>query len=449
MNKLIATILTLAFGITLCAQEKGDILITGGTVITITGDILEDTDVLIRNGKIDQIGEDLSISGDIKTIDADGKYVMPGIIDAHSHIGLDVVNEATDPNTSNVDVGDAINPYDVSIYRALAGGVSISHAMHGSANAVGGQCETIKHRWGTFNPEEMKMVDAPRTIKFALGENPMRVHGERSDIVPRTRMGVEQIFRESFGKAQVYMEAWDNHNKNPLAAAAPPAYDLKMETMADILRGEIIVHCHSYRADEILMLVDVLRDYGVDKICFQHVNEGFKVAPELAEYGAMASVFADWWAYKFEVYYSTAYNAAILTENGVVTSINSDSGELIRHLYHEAAKTQRYGGLSDNEALRLITINPAIQLGIDDRVGSIEVGKDGDITIFDNHPLSIYAIPQQTIVDGVVRFDINDPDDMRILVDPEENISSFIDHHAEDHEDDRCMQDVLEFFSNH
>ena len=219
--------------------------------------------------------------------------------------------------------------------------------------------------------------------------------------------------------------------------------------MADILRGEIIVHCHSYRADEILMLVDVLRDYGVDKICFQHVNEGFKVAPELAEYGAMASVFADWWAYKFEVYYSTAYNAAILTENGVVTSINSDSGELIRHLYHEAAKTQRYGGLSDNDALKLITLNPAIQLGIDDRVGSIEVGKDGDITIFDNHPLSIYAIPQQTIVDGIVRFDINDPDDMRIDIDPEENISTFTNYGTGHHEDDRCMQDVLEFFSNH
>ncbi len=429
--------------------EKGDILIKNGTVITITGDNLENTDVLINNGKIRQIGKDLSGSTGIKTIDATGQFVMPGIIDAHSHIALDVVNESTDPNTSNVAVGDALDPYDIAIYRALAGGVTISHAMHGSANAVGGQCETIKHRWGAYSPESLKMIDAPRTIKFALGENPMRVHGERSDVVPRTRMGVEQIFRQSFGKAQVYMQAWDNYNKSPNTAATPPAYDLKMETMADILRGEIIVHCHSYRADEILMLVDVLRDYGVDKICFQHVNEGFKVAPELAEYGAMASVFADWWAYKFEVYYSTAYNAAILTENGVITSINSDSGELIRHLYHEAAKTQRYGGLSDSEALKLITINPAIQLGIDDRVGSIELGKDGDITIFNNHPLSIYAIPQQTIVDGMVRFDINDPDDMRIDIDPEENISSFIDYQAEDHQHDRCMQDALEFFTNH
>ena len=448
--KFYISIIIFLIGLSCFGQiEKGDILIKNGTVITITGDNLENTDVLISNGKIRQIGKDLSGPTGIKTIDATGQFVMPGIIDAHSHIALDVVNEATDPNTSNVAVGDAINPYDIAIYRALAGGVTISHAMHGSANAVGGQCETIKHRWGAYNPESLKMIDAPRTIKFALGENPMRVHGERSDIVPRTRMGVEQIFRESFGKAEVYMQAWDNYNKSPNTAAEPPAYDLKMETMTDILRGEIIVHCHSYRADEILMLVEVLRDYGVDKICFQHVNEGFKVAPELAEYGAMASVFADWWAYKFEVYYSTAYNAAILTENGVITSINSDSGELIRHLYHEAAKTQRYGGLSDAEALKLITINPAIQLGIDDRVGSIEIGKDGDISIFNKHPLSIYAIPQQTIVDGVVRFDINDPDDMRIDIDPEESISTFIDYQSEDHKHDRCMQDALEFFSNH
>jgi len=427
--------------------ETGTILIKNGTVLTVTDGTLENTDVLIVNGKISKIGKGLTAPNDAKTIDATDQYVMPGIIDAHSHIGIDVVNEATDPNTSNVFTGDAINPFEVSIYRALAGGVTISHAMHGSANAVGGQCETIKHRWGTYDPEEMKMVDAPRTIKFALGENPMRVHGEGNSIIPRTRMGVEQIFRESFAKAKVYMQKWDNYNKNPNAAMEPPTYDLKMETMADILRGEIIVHCHSYRADEILMLVNVLRDYGVSKICFQHVNEGFKVAPELAEYGAMASVFADWWAYKFEVYYSTAYNAAILTENGVITSINSDSGELIRHLYHEAAKTQRYGGLSDEDALKLITINPAIQLGIADRVGSIEEGKEGDIAIFNKHPLSIYAIAQQTIVDGIVRFDINDPDDVRIEVDPEEKLSTFFEREHNHGHGDRCMQDALEFFN--
>ena len=294
----------------------------------------------------------------------------------------------------------------------------------------------------------MKMEGAPRTIKFALGENPMRVHGERGRIVPATRMGVEQIFRQSFAKAQDYAEAWNAYKANPSGISAPPKYDMKMETMKDILDGEVIIHCHSYRADEILMLIDVLDDFGVDKICFQHVNEGFKVAPELADYGAHASVFADWWAYKFEVYYSTAYNATILTRNGVITSINSDSGELIRHLYHEAAKTQRYGDLTDNEALKLITLNPAIQLGIEDRVGSLEVGKEGDIAIFDKHPLSTYTIPQMTIVDGVVRFDVSDPADMRVDVDPEEKLSSYTEHYH-DHEVDRCMQDVHLFFSDH
>jgi imidazolonepropionase-like amidohydrolase len=293
----------------------------------------------------------------------------------------------------------------------------------------------------------MKMANAPRTIKFALGENPMRVHGEGAGIMPRTRMGVEQIFRQGFARAQDYMKEWDEYNRNPAAAVSPPKYDIKLETMADILKGDIIVHCHSYRADEILMLLDVLGDFGVKKICFQHTNEGFKVAPELAAYGAMASVFADWWAYKFEVYYSTAYNATILTRNKVVTSINSDSGELIRHLFHEAAKTQRYGDLTDNEALKLITLNPAIQLGIADRVGSIEVGKEGDIAIFNNHPLSIYAIPQMTIVDGIVRFDINEPNDMRIDIDPEEDFNaSYSESHDHD-TDDRCMQDVWELFS--
>ncbi|MDX1629287.1 MAG: amidohydrolase family protein [Fulvivirga sp.] len=426
------------------AQEKGDILIKNGTVLTITNGTLENTDVLIRDGKIRKIGKKLNAPSGAKTIDATGLYVMPGIIDAHSHIALDAVNEATNPVTAEVWTGDAVDPLDISIYRALAGGVTISHAMHGSANAVGGQCETIKHRYGTVDPEVMKMEGAPRTIKFALGENPTRVHGGGNGILPRTRMGVEAVFRNSFSEAQEYMKAWDEYNQNKGKKGykgAPPEYNLRLETLADILRGNIIIHCHSYRADEIYMLMQVCKDFGINRLVFQHVNEGFKVAPELAEFGAMASVFADWWAYKFEVYYSTAYNATILTENGVITSINSDSGELIRHLYHEAAKTQKYGGLSDNQALATITINPAKQLGIEDRVGSIEEGKDGDIAIFKNHPLSIYTVPKYTIVDGVVKFDSeNDPDDMRIYVNPEQKIDvTFSDS---DYSVDRCMQDT-------
>ncbi len=433
---LIASIIALTLQV--FGQSTGDILIKNGTVITIEDGIKEQTDILIRNGKISQIGEGLSASN-ITEIDAEGMYVMPGIVDAHSHIGIDAVNEATNPVTAEVWVGDAINPFDVGLYRALAGGVTISHAMHGSANAIGGQCETIKHRWGDLDPENWRMKDAPRTIKFALGENPMRVHGEGKNVAPRTRMGIEQEFRRSFAAAKEYKAK----KAKAGTTGQMPEYSLRLETLADILDGKIIIHCHSYRADEILMLMNVLEDYGVDKICFQHVNEGFKVAPELAEFGAYASVFSDWWAYKFEVYYSTAYNATILTRNNVITSINSDSRELIRHLYHEAAKTQRYGDLTDNEALKLITINPAIQLGIDDRVGSIKVGKDGDIVIFKGHPLSIYGTPQYTIVDGVVRFDINeDPDDIRVDVDPTVEIPAFYEQSVYDHEAEGCMQGV-------
>ena len=429
------------------AQETGSILIKNGTVLTVTNGVLAETDVLIENGKISRIGKNLR-ARDVRTVDATGMFVMPGIIDAHSHIGIQATNEATNPNTGEVFIGDALSPFEISIYRALAGGVTASHAMHGSANAIGGQCETIKHRWGETDPFAYAMEGAPRTIKFALGENPMRVHGEGRGIPPRTRMGVEQVFREAFSKARKYQAEWNAYNKRKATDphAVPPDYNLRMETMVDILEGEIIIHCHSYRADEILMLMDVLKDFGVNRICFQHVNEGFKIAPELAAFGASASVFADWWAYKFEVYYSTAYNAAILTRNGVVTSINSDSGELIRHLYHEAGKTQKYGGLTDDEALALITINPAKQLGVEDRIGSIEVGKEGDIAIFNAHPLSIYAIPQMTIVDGIVRFDINDDmDDMRIDVNPEEQFPAFYENLDHDH---NCMQDT-EFFLEH
>lgn len=407
----------------------GDVLIRNGKVLTITNGDLDDTDVLIQGGKITKIGKDLKAPAGIREIDAEGKYVMPGIIDAHSHIAIDAVNEATHPVTAEVNVGDAIDPFDISIYRALAGGVTTSHAMHGSANAIGGQCQTIKHRYGEMDPSSYIFQGAARTIKFALGENPMRTHGEGRGVQPRTRMGVERVIRDAFQQGKIYRDRWAAYEqakkKNP--NTPPPPYNERLQTMADILDGKIIIQCHSYRADEILMLMRVLKDFGVNRITFQHVNEGFKVAPELAAFGAMASVFSDWWAYKFEVYYSTAYNATILTRNGVVTSINSDSGELIRHLFHEAAKTKRYGGLSDNEALSLITINPAKQLGIDKYAGSIEVGKDGDIAIFDNHPLSVYAVPVYTLVDGIVRFDkMKDPADMRLDIDPDEPTPSYI-----------------------
>lgn len=444
MKKIFSSLFLLALLSPAWAQvQRGNLLIKNGTVITITKGNLENTDVLVKDGKISQIGKGIAAPAGYQVIDATGMHVMPGIIDAHSHIGLSTINEATQPNTAQVWTGDAVDPMDISIYRALAGGVTISHAMHGSANAIGGQCETIKHRYGTVDTEVMKMEGAPRTIKFALGENPTRVHGEGNNIVPRTRMGVEFVIREAFSEAKEYMQAWDAYNAAKGLKGfrgTPPSYDMRKETIADILKGNIIIHCHSYRADEIYMLLRVCKDFGIKKLVFQHVNEGFKVAPELAEYGAMASVFADWWAYKFEVYYSTAYNAAILTKNGVVTSINSDSEELIRHLYHEAGKTQKYGGLTDEEALALITINPAKQLGIDSRVGSLEVGKEADIAIFKGHPLSTFTIPMITVVDGLVRFDREkDADDQRIYVDPKQVVDNATFHEYK-HNHDNCLE---------
>ncbi len=430
------------------AQPKtGSILLKNGTVLTVTKGTLPNTDVLIVNGKITQIGKGIKAPAGTKEVDATGKFMMPGIIDAHSHIAIDVVNEGTSPVTSEVWVGDALNPLDISIYRALAGGVTAAHVMHGSANAIGGECETVKLRYGTYNPEELRMEGAPRTIKFALGENPMRSHGEGRGIQPRTRMGVEQVIRKAFADAKAYDAAWTRYNqeKTTNPRALPPVYSRRLETIADILKGNIIIHCHSYRADEINMLMNVCKDFGVKKLCFQHVNEGFKVAPELAAFGAGASVFSDWWAYKFEVYYSTAFNAAILTKNGVVTSINSDDAGMIRHLFHEAGKTQRYGQLSDDEALALITINPAKQLGVADRIGSIEVGKEGDIAVFDQHPLSVYAIPQLTIIDGIIRFDRqNDAGDMRLSVDPSQPVPSFNFEDNLHQHIDRCMQGTEE-----
>jgi imidazolonepropionase-like amidohydrolase len=441
MKKIVSIAVLLCVVSGAFAQDKGSMLIKNGTVLTVTKGTLTETDVLVKDGKIAQIGKNLAAPQGVKVIDASGLYVMPGIIDAHSHIALDGINEGTAPVTAEVNEGDVVNPLQISIYRALGGGVTAVHAMHGSANAIGGQCETLKLRYGTFDNDAMKMDGAPRTIKFALGENPTRVHGGGNNIVPRTRMGVEFVIRQSFSNAKKYMEDWDTYNKNKLVKGfrgLPPVYNLRLETLAEILKGNIIIHCHSYRADEIFMLLNVCKDFGIKRVVFQHVNEGFKVAPELAAFGAMASVFSDWWAYKFEVYYSTAYNAAILTKNGVVTSINSDDAQMMRHLYNEAAKTQKYGGLSDDEALALITINPAKQLGIDARTGSLETGKEADIAIFKNHPLSVYGVPQYTIVDGIVRFDrANDPADMRLMVDPKQNLD---DVTLQDKNIDHCME---------
>jgi len=447
IHKLFTLLILALFASSANAQvKKGSVLIKNGTVLTITNGTLENTDVLVKDGKIDRIGKNLKAPKGAEEVDATGLFVMPGIIDAHSHIAGTSINEGTSQVTSEVSMEDVVDPLDVSIYRALAGGVTSIHLMHGSANVIGGQNETLKLRWGTTNPDDLRFEGAPRTIKFALGENPTR-GGRSRGIQPQSRMGVEAMLRNTFNDALKYRDAWNKYRADKSSRKVAPEYSLRLETMVDILEGEVLVHCHSYRADEIYMLMKVFADFGIERLTFQHANEAYKVAPELAEFGASASVFADWWAYKLEVYYSTAYNAAILTKNGVNTSINSDSGELIRHLFHEAAKTQKYGDLSDNEALALITLNPAKQLGINDRVGSIEKGKDADIAIFDKHPLSIYAVPQMTFVDGVKYFDINnDAADQRIYIDPESTIQDVQIFDAHDHH--LCMEgaNVVNFY---
>ncbi len=453
MKKLAFTLLFCCVALVGYSQPTGSVLIQDGTVITLANGTIEGGDVLIEDGIITQIGENISAPSGVEVVDASGQYVMPGIIDPHSHIaGIDI-NEATNPVTAEVKMGNSIDPNDISIYRALAGGVTSIHLLHGSANVIGGESETLKLRYGQ-GQEGLKFQDAPRTIKFALGENPTRVHGQGSGIRPRTRMGVEQVVRKTFDAAldyrrnrEAYLDAQDNFNGNG-TPPKPVARNVRMETIADILEGEILVHCHSYRADEIVMLMRVFDDYGVENYTFTHGNEAFKVAPELRKNGAYASVFADWWAYKFEVYYSTAYNASILNENGVVTSINSDSGELIRHLNHEAAKTIRYGDTSETDALKMITLNPAIQLGIDDKVGTLEEGKHGDVSIWSEHPLSIYSVNQKTFVDGVKYFDKEeDPSDMRIDINPSESYSQTLKSNSSDREVDSCMHDVFYLFS--
>ena len=461
MKKSLLIILALCTAGSLQAQETGSVLIKNATVITITNGDLENTDVLIRDGKIVGIGENLSAPRGVQTVDATGKFVSPGIIDAHSHLNTVSTNEARNPVTAEVTMEESVNPNDISIYRAIAGGTTTIHLMHGSANVIGGQGETLKLRYGATQ-DGMRMDGAPRTIKFALGENPTRVHGQGSGIHPRTRMSVEQVIREHFDMAidykrnrEEYLSAKATYDRRKRGVPpVPVAKNLRLEVLSDILDGEILVHCHSYRADEILMLMRVFNDYGVKNYTFQHANEAFKVAPELAKNGAHTSIFADWWAYKFEVYYSTAYNATILNENGVTNSINSDSDELIRHLNHETAKTVRYGQTSVDDALKMITINPAIQLGIEDRVGSIEEGKDGDVVIWSGHPISIYSKVEQTYIDGKKYFDLaEDQADMRISVNPNQDFeaASFSSEILAGRHVDACMEDAFILFeeTNH
>ena len=382
-----------------------DLAIRNATILTVTKGTIPSGTILVRNGRIAAVGADVSVPAGVRVIDGTGMYVMPGIIDAHSHMAMDGgVNEGTDIVTPEVVV--QVRHDDLSIYRALAGGVTAANVLHGSANAIGGQAAVIKMRWGS-PLEALYFEGAPRIVKFALGENPKRSRsaGDRDAERrwPATRMGIEQVYRYWFTKAQQYRDEWRTWEREKRGVA--PRRDLRLDALVDILEGRLLVHAHSYRADEILMLIRVAEEFGFRIHTFQHVLEGYKVADEIAAHGAMASTFADNWAYKIEAFDAIPHNMAIMTRRGVRVSVNSDSNERVRRLYQEAAMGMKYGGLSEEEALSLITINPAYQLGVADQVGSIEVGKDADLAIFNGHPFAPASRVEKTIVDGRVLFD--------------------------------------------
>lgn len=410
---LIACLVTFAcINIGAQPREAGQTtLIKNATVLTVSRGTLQNTDVLIRNGKIAAVGQNLSVPTGARVIDATGKFVLPGIIDAHSHTMMDgSVNECTKSVTSMARTQDVLNPNAINIYRQLAGGTTSALLLHGSCNAIGGLSTTVKFKWG-HPAADFIFPGAPTGIKFALGENPKRTNFNIPGLQPRypaTRMGVEEVIRDAFTRARDYKRDWDDYR----AAVArreqnvmPPRRDLELEPLVEILEGKRYVHSHCYRADEILMLINLADEFGFKVRTFQHVLEGYKVATEIARHGAMASAFADFWGYKMEAYDAIPYDVPIMTRHGVVSSVNSDSDERARRLNIEAAKMIRYGGLTEEEALKLVTLNPALQLGIDNRVGSIEVGKDADLAIWTAHPLSVYARVEQTFVDGELLFD--------------------------------------------
>ncbi len=385
-------------------REDAVTLIRNATVMTVTKGTLQGADVLIRNGRIAEVGKGIAAPNGAHVIDATGLYLTPGIIDCHSHIATDAVNEGSINVSAMVGIKDVLDPSDVAIYRALAGGVTTINVLHGSANPIGGGNAVIKLRWGA-DADDLLLQGAPPGIKFALGENVKR--DRNPDRYPATRMGVQDVIRQAFIDARAYQKEWDAYRARAKEDrdAIPPRRDLKLEKLAQVLSGERLVHAHSYRADEILQLMRTAEEFGVRIATFQHVLEGYKVADELARHGAGASTFSDWWAYKVEAYDAIPYNAALMTRHGVVVSINSDDPEEMRHLNQEAGKTMKWGGLSENEALKLVTINPAMQLGIADRVGSIEVGKDADLALFDGDPLTVDGRVQKTFIDGKLYFD--------------------------------------------
>lgn len=395
-----------------------EVWIENATIWTCGPDgIIKDGVLHARDGKIVGVYAapkipKIGLSPDAVRFDAKGRHVTPGLIDCHSHTGISGgVNEGTQSCTAEVRIFDVIDPDAIGFYRELAGGLTVANQLHGSANAIGGQNSVVKLRWGVAHPDDMRLEGAPSGIKFALGENVKQSNwGDRfRDRYPQTRMGVETYIRDRFIAAREYaakMERWASMSESDRASSVPPRRDLELEALAEILAGERLIHCHSYRQDEILMLCRVAGDFGFRIGTFQHVLEGYKVAEAIREHAIGGSCFSDWWAYKWEVFDAIPYDGAIMHDAGVVVSFNSDSDELARRMNLEAAKAVKYGGISPEEALKFVTLNPAKQLKIDDRVGSLEPGKDADFVLWSGDPLSTYSRCEATYIDGREYFSI-------------------------------------------
>jgi imidazolonepropionase-like amidohydrolase len=392
--------------------KQQDMLFKNATVWTgEAAGVLTNTDVLVKDGKIVEIGKNLRARG-AKEIDASGKHLTAGIIDEHSHIAALSINEAGHNSSAEVTIEDVVDPEDVNIYRNLAGGVTSIQILHGSANPIGGQSAIIKLKWGE-SADNLIYDNSPKFIKFALGENVKQSNWESYSRFPQTRMGVEQVFVNYFNRAKEY----DTKKKS----GEPYRYDQELEVLAEILNGERFISCHSYVQSEINMLMKVAEKFNFNVNTFTHILEGYKVADKMKEHGVGGSTFSDWWAYKYEVNDAIPYNAAIMAREGVVTAINSDDAEMSRRLNQEAAKTVKYGGMSEEEAWKMVTLNPAKLLHLDDRVGSIKEGKDADLVLWTDHPLSAYAIAEKTIIEGTVYFDIEKDKMLREKVQKERN----------------------------
>jgi imidazolonepropionase-like amidohydrolase len=385
-----------------------NILIRNATVWTSEAEPrLENTDVLVKNGKIAQIGKNLS-DATAKVIDGTGKYLTAGIIDEHSHIAASSINEGAHSVTSEVRIGDNLNPEDISIYRELSGGVTSAHILHGSANSIGGQTQLIKLRWGVGD-EGLKFKGWDPFIKFALGENVKHTTSQTNIRFPDTRMGVEEVFMDAFTRARDYehdMQMAEANNKKKGATPIMVRRDLQLDALVEILNKKRFITCHSYVQSEITALMRVAEKFGFRVNTFTHILEGYKVADKMKAHGSNASTFSDWWAYKTEVQDAIAYNATIMQKMGLNVCINSDDPEMARRLNQEAAKSVKYGGMSEDEAWKMVTINPAKALHVSDRTGSIKVGKDADLVLWSDNPLSIYAKPLTDIIDGTIYYDV-------------------------------------------